>query len=108
MYFSGMSSAWEYYLYYDYLFLLFQVLSKFDNSIRDQYLTVVCRIYAVFESIHRFATHLNGFIRDLKEGVFLHTTTETVFADHDGKQLMVGHSLCKDILPTKKEIQINF
>ena len=69
---------------------LLQILLRFDNSVREKHLSVVCRIYAAFESIHRFAAHLNSFLRDLKDGTFLHTSTDTVFADHDGKQLMVS------------------
>uniref|UniRef100_A0A6A7FVW9 Strumpellin n=1 Tax=Hirondellea gigas TaxID=1518452 RepID=A0A6A7FVW9_9CRUS len=63
-------------------------LSSCDNGIRERHLSVLCRVYAVFESIHRYAAHLNTFLSELSDGSFLHTSTDMVFADHDGKQLM--------------------
>lgn len=47
----------------------------------------------MFKSIHAYVIDLNNFIEELHEGLFLHQTIETVFADIEGKQLMVRNIL---------------
>ena len=85
--------------FHNYSFVSFRKnLLKLDNEVRDQHLSVASRIYAVFESIHRYAAHLKAFLQDLKDGTFLHTSTESVFTDYDGKQLMVCITFFSDVI----------
>lgn len=50
---------------------------------------VLSRLYATFESIYRYAAQLKSYLQELSDGSFLHSNMDLVFADHDGKQLMV-------------------
>lgn len=64
------------------------VLADIDDEIRENHSSIIERIYAVFESIHRYVTDLNSFLQDLNEGTFIQRTLENVFTNEDGKQLM--------------------
>lgn len=76
--------------YYPYIFITeLQVLADIDDEIRENHSSIIERIYAVFESIHRYVTDLNSFLQDLNEGTFIQRTLENVFTNEDGKQLMV-------------------
>lgn len=66
-----------------------QVLADIDDEIRENQSSIIERIYAAFESIHRYVTDLNSFLQDLNEGTFIQRTLENVFTNEDGKQLMV-------------------
>lgn len=35
---------------------------------------------------------LNHFLEELDDGIYIHQTLETVFADMEGKQLLVSHN----------------
>nr|XP_053642494.1 LOW QUALITY PROTEIN: WASH complex subunit 5-like [Cherax quadricarinatus] len=63
-------------------------LLDIDDEIRESHSNILSRIYAVFESIHRYVTDLNGFLQDLGEGIFIQRTLENMFTNEDGKQLM--------------------
>ncbi|XP_037084862.1 WASH complex subunit 5-like [Pollicipes pollicipes] len=63
-------------------------LRKLDAQFRENYLEVVSRFYVAYESIYKYITDLNNFIRDLSDGVYFQHSMENVFADPDGKQLM--------------------
>ncbi|XP_042234662.1 WASH complex subunit 5-like isoform X2 [Homarus americanus] len=64
------------------------VLADIDDEIRESHSSILDRIYAVFESIHRYVTDLNSFLQDLSEGTFIQRTLENMFTNEDGKQLM--------------------
>nr|XP_045581537.1 WASH complex subunit 5-like [Procambarus clarkii]XP_045581547.1 WASH complex subunit 5-like [Procambarus clarkii]XP_045581556.1 WASH complex subunit 5-like [Procambarus clarkii] len=64
------------------------VLLDIDDEIRESHSNILGRIYAVFESIHRYVTDLISFLQDLSEGTFIQRTLENMFTNEDGKQLM--------------------
>ncbi|XP_071514464.1 WASH complex subunit 5 isoform X1 [Panulirus ornatus] len=63
-------------------------LLDIDDEIRESHSSILGRIYAAFESIHRYVTDLNNFLQDLSEGTFIQRTLENIFTNEDGKQLM--------------------
>ncbi|XP_055613775.1 WASH complex subunit 5 [Uranotaenia lowii] len=63
-------------------------LQAFDEEIRENYLVILNRFYIVFESIHKYIKDLNTFIEELNSGMFIQQSTEKVFQDEEGKQLM--------------------
>lgn len=65
-------------------------LQDIDEEFRDNHLEIITRFYLAFEGIHTFITDLNHFLEELEDGMYIHQTLETVFADVEGKQLLVS------------------
>ncbi|XP_044765893.1 WASH complex subunit 5 [Coccinella septempunctata] len=65
-----------------------EILRDLDEEFRDNHIDIITRFYELFESIHSFVNDLNQFLEDLEEGIYIHQTLETIFADIEGKQLL--------------------
>ena len=73
-----------------YICLLFQNLKKLDAQFKENYSDLISRFYIAYESIYKYAIDLNSYIKDLSDGVYFQHSLDNVFADADGKQLMVS------------------
>lgn len=71
------------------MYVSLQNLQDIDDEFKQNHLTIITRFYSVFEGIHTFVMDLNRFLEELEEGMYIHQTLETVFADVEGKQLLV-------------------
>lgn len=68
-----------------------------DEEFRENHIGIITRFYRAFESIHTYIVDLNHFLEELDDGIYIHQTLETVFADMEGKQLLVSFSaFCSD------------
>lgn len=67
-----------------------QTLQDTDEEFRDNHIQIITRFYLAFESIHTFVVDLDHYLEELDDGLFIHQTLETVFADVEGKQLLVS------------------
>jgi len=63
-------------------------LLELDQEFIDSYQTILMRFYTLFESIVTFLEEYLEFIDNLKSGIFIQYTTESVLQDQHGKQLM--------------------
>lgn len=66
-----------------------QGLQELDSLIRNTYLEILSRFYAVFESTHEYAMDLRRFLDELNRGYHIQQTIENILEDSEGKQLMV-------------------
>ncbi|KAK9752192.1 Hereditary spastic paraplegia protein strumpellin [Popillia japonica] len=64
------------------------VLQDLDSEFRDNHIQIIERFYLAFKSIHTYVCDLNHYIEELNDGIYLHQTLETVFADMEGRQLL--------------------
>ncbi|EEZ99542.1 WASH complex subunit strumpellin homolog-like Protein [Tribolium castaneum] len=65
-----------------------ELLQDLDEEFRDNHIEMINRFYLTFESIHTYITDLNHFLDELEEGLYIHQSLETIFADMEGKQLL--------------------
>ncbi|KAL3276150.1 hypothetical protein HHI36_020869 [Cryptolaemus montrouzieri] len=65
-----------------------EILRDLDEEFRDNHIEIITRFYVVFKSIHTYIIDLNQFLEDLEEGVYIHQSLETIFADVEGKQVL--------------------
>lgn len=68
---------------------LFQILRDLDEEFKESHIKIVSRFYLVFESVHSYVTDLNNFLDELEEGIYIYQSLDAIFADVEGKQLMV-------------------
>lgn len=73
--------------------IVFQTLRDLDEEFRDNHIDIITRFYELFESIHSYINDLNQFLEDIEEGIHIHQSLETIFADIEGKQLLVRSKL---------------
>ncbi|KAI4470697.1 wash complex subunit 5 [Holotrichia oblita] len=64
------------------------ILQDLDAEFRDNHIQIIERFYLAFKSIHTYVCDLNHYIEELNDGIYLHQTLETVFADMEGRQLL--------------------
>lgn len=50
---------------------------------------LLTNFYFLFESIYKYITELNKFIREVQDGHYIQMSLETMFFDKEGKQLLV-------------------
>lgn len=65
-----------------------EALKRADEEFCDQYFDLISRIYLTFESIQRYASDLNGYIRDLEDGVFVGQSIESLLTNIENRQLL--------------------
>ncbi|KAK4872669.1 hypothetical protein RN001_014698 [Aquatica leii] len=63
-------------------------LRDLDEEFRDNHIEIINRFYLAFESIHTYVTDLNHFLEELDDGVYIHQSLESIFADVEGRQVM--------------------
>ncbi|KAG9509962.1 WASH complex subunit 5, partial [Fragariocoptes setiger] len=63
-------------------------LRDLDGELCENYLDIINRFYATFESIYRYSLDLNSFIDELNDGLFIESSIETVLQDVNGRQLL--------------------
>ncbi|XP_037938965.1 WASH complex subunit homolog 5 [Teleopsis dalmanni] len=63
-------------------------LLDLDDEVRENYLELLTRFYAAFESIHQYAEDLKQYVDELNRGYYIQQSLETVLQDEEGKQLM--------------------
>lgn len=68
-----------------------QALLELDNEIRENYLELLTNFYFLFESIYKYITELNKFIKEVQDGYYIQMSLETMFFDKEGKQLLVRY-----------------
>lgn len=65
-------------------------MQDLDAEFRDNHIQIIERFYLAFKSIHTYVCELNHYIEELNDGIYLHQTLETVFADMEGRQLLAS------------------
>ena len=63
-------------------------LQERDREVWEAHAPLVCRFFALFESVYTYAKDFAKCVQDLQDGVYIQQTVESVLADDDGKQLM--------------------
>ena len=63
-------------------------LLELDQEFIDSYTDILMRFYTLFESIVTFLEEYLEFISNLRSGIFIQYTTDSVLQDVHGKQLM--------------------
>ena len=63
-------------------------LAERDVACQEDHSEILERFYRLFDSIYRYAQDFCAFIEDVKDGVFIQHTVESILFDPQGKQLM--------------------
>lgn len=74
----------------NYCYFFIKALRDFDEEFRENHIEIIKRFYLIFESIHSYISDLNHYLDELQDGMFIHQSIETVFADMEGRQLLVN------------------
>eukprot|EP00759_Apiculatamorpha_spiralis_P029911 PhF_6_TR31827/c0_g1_i1/m.47065/K18464/RTSC, SPG8; WASH complex subunit strumpellin len=61
---------------------------ELDDSFRVSNLIILDRFYGLFDSIFGYTEDLGRFYSDMKEGVFISQTFESILSNPDGRQLL--------------------
>ncbi len=64
-------------------------MKSLDYELKDNHGELLSRFYKLFESVHRYVTDLQRYLKDLEEGQYIQISLESIFLDEDGKQLLV-------------------
>ncbi|KAJ9467483.1 WASH complex subunit strumpellin-like protein [Diplonema papillatum] len=64
------------------------VLLERDEEFRETHMDILQRFYQLFESIWKYITDLLRFWEDVREGLYIQQTFESILVNQDGKQLM--------------------
>lgn len=64
-----------------------QVLQETDEEIRNNFSELLARFYLAFESIHKYITDLNFYVKKLNQEDY--QSSGSAESSEDGKQLMV-------------------
>lgn len=60
-----------------------------DAKFCEEFIDILTRFYQSFESIHLYVLELKSILQELKDGLFIQQTLESVFASNEGRQLLV-------------------
>lgn len=85
-----------------------KTLQDLDEEFRENHINIITRFYRAFESIHTYAVDLNHYLDELEDGIYIHQTLESVFADLEGKQLLVSFQNSHKIRNHVALIECNF
>lgn len=64
-------------------------LLELDETFQENHLSLLERLYLLFESIYKYVSAYNKFIADLQAGFYIQHTLVGVLLDPDGKQLVI-------------------
>ena len=62
-------------------------LAELDREFMDNYSAILMRFYGLFKSIAGYLEGYQDFISNLRSGIFIQNTTESVLQNPHGKQL---------------------
>lgn len=62
--------------------------SPLDDDLRENYLDILIRFYAAFQSVHKYVLDLNAFVDNLED--YNYGNLESILQDEEGRQLLVS------------------
>ena len=65
-----------------------QELAERDEEMKAQYAEILGRFFSLFDSMYRYVQDFLQFIEDVREGIFIQHTLESMLFNTTGKQLM--------------------
>ena len=84
-----------------------QELAERDEEMKAQYAEILGRFFSLFDSMYRYVQDFLQFIEDVREGIFIQHTLESMLFNTTGKQLMAEAVYLYGVMLTLMDCKID-